>query len=280
MDQILNILKQTLNPSQAQILLKALKNSNNENFHNFVLKNIEIICNWINSKEFGENYANHPYPPLLNPNFIDTDTSRHCAELAWDLNLPLPKYYKFIYISPHGVGAAAFLRYLNEACNVFCLASWMLPYDAKERYCINYMCLNDKNIPNQAINISELNIAHFEKYLALLDPNSKIICGIRDPIGILKHTWGRDWSKVQRNFQNEFNLTYDYRNYIHFLTHRNTKIEVNLEQLNHSAFIINFLLNRFNKEQVYYLDMEEIKPKNAFETMKNLAFKFDFTPPI
>ncbi|EAK4521443.1 invasion protein, partial [Campylobacter coli] len=158
MEQILKILKQMLSPDQAQILLKALKNSNNENFYNFALENIEIICEWLNSKEFQENYTNHPYPPLLNPNYIDTDASRHCAELAWDLNLPLPKHYKFIYISPHGVGAAAFLRYLNEACNVFCLASWMLPYDAKERYCINYMCLNDKNISDQAINISELNI--------------------------------------------------------------------------------------------------------------------------
>ncbi|EAJ4433537.1 invasion protein, partial [Campylobacter coli] len=35
MEQILKILKQMLSPDQAQILLKALKNSNNENFYNF-----------------------------------------------------------------------------------------------------------------------------------------------------------------------------------------------------------------------------------------------------
>ncbi|HEB9337434.1 TPA: DUF2972 domain-containing protein [Campylobacter coli] len=279
MEQILKILKQMLNPDQAQILLKALKNSNNENFYNFALENIEIICEWLNSKEFQENYTNHPYPPLLNPNYIDTDASRHCAELAWDLNLPLPKHYKFIYISPHGVGAAAFLRYLNEACNVFCLASWMLPYDAKERYCINYMCLNDKNISDQAINISELNIINLEKYLALLDPHSKVICGIRDPIGILKHNWGRDWSKVQRNFQNEFDLTYDYRNYINFLNHKKPEIKINLEELNYSVFIINYLSKYFNQEYIYYLDMEKIKTKNAFQTMEDLAFRFGFTPP-
>ncbi|EKH7236566.1 DUF2972 domain-containing protein [Campylobacter coli] len=238
MEQILKILKQMLSPDQAQILLKALKNSNNENFYNFALENIEIICEWLNSKEFQENYTNHPYPPLLNPNYIDTDASRHCAELAWDLNLPLPKHYKFIYISPHGVGAAAFLRYLNEACNVFCLASWMLPYDAKERF-----------------------------------------CGIRDPIGILKHNWGRDWSKVQRNFQNEFDLTYDYRNYINFLNHKKPEIKINLEELNYSVFIINYLSKYFNQEYIYYLDMEKIKTKNAFQTMEDLAFRFGFTPP-
>ncbi|WP_337199302.1 hypothetical protein [Campylobacter molothri] len=73
------------------------------------MKNINIICEWLNSYEFKENYLNNPYPALINPNFIDTDLSRYCAELARVLNLPLPQHYKFIYISPHGVGAAAFL---------------------------------------------------------------------------------------------------------------------------------------------------------------------------
>lgn len=40
MEQILKILKQMLSPDQAQILLKALKNSNNENFYN---KQINLI---------------------------------------------------------------------------------------------------------------------------------------------------------------------------------------------------------------------------------------------
>lgn len=57
MEQIVKILKQMLSPDQAQILLKALKNSNNENFYNFTLENIEIICEWLNSKEFQENYT-------------------------------------------------------------------------------------------------------------------------------------------------------------------------------------------------------------------------------
>ena len=104
----------------AQILLQALQNSNNEKFFTFVLENIEMICTWLNSSEFRDKYLStkHPYPPLINPEFIETDASRHCAELAWDLNLPLPQHYKFIYISPHGVGAAAFLRYLNQCCIV------------------------------------------------------------------------------------------------------------------------------------------------------------------
>lgn len=281
MQNLLPYIKNNLNPMLAQILLQALQNSNNEKFFTFVLENIEMICTWLNSSEFRDKYLStkHPYPPLINPEFIETDASRHCAELAWDLNLPLPQHYKFIYISPHGVGAAAFLRYLNQCCNVICFASWCLPADAKERYCAHYMCLNDNAISQYAINISEVNIPYFDKYLSLLDFNSKIICGVRDPIGILKHCWGRDWSKVLRNYPSEFNLTYDWRYYIHYLTHKSNEIKINIEELRQGSFILSSLLKHFNKDKVYYLDMEEISQSKALNTMNSLAFKFDFTPP-
>ncbi|MBZ7935529.1 DUF2972 domain-containing protein [Campylobacter sp. B0100352/1] len=279
MQNLLEFIRDNLNPIGAQILLKALKNSHNENFFNFITENINIICTWLNSHEFKENYLNSPYPPLINPDCIDTDSSRYCAELAWDLNLPLPKHYKFIYISPHGVGAAAFLRYLNEGCDVLCFPSWTSPNDAKERYCIHYMYLNS-NIDQYAINISELNIPNFDKFLNLLDPNAQIICGVRDPIGILKHNWGRDWTKVSRNYPRDFNLTYDYRNYIEFLTHnKKTEIKVDFEELNNGVFILNFLLRYFNQDKIYYLDMNSIIPENAFKTLDFLAQKFSFTPP-
>lgn len=282
MQNLLLYIKNNLTPTLAQILLQALKNSNNEKFFTFVLKNIETICTWLNSNEFRDRYLStkHPYPPLINPNFIEIDSSRHCAELAWDLNLPLPKHYKFIYISPHGVGAAAFLRYLNQCCDVTCFASWVLPPDSKERYCINYMCLNDNTIAQYAINISEINLPYFDKYLSLLDFNSKIICGVRDPIGILKHNWGRDWSKVLRNYPSEFNLTYDWRYYINYLTHQNHKIKIDINELQQGVFIISYLLKYFNKDNVYYLDMEEIRQSKAFDTMNLLAINFNFTPPI
>ncbi len=53
------------------------------------------------------------------------------------------------------------------------------------------MCLNDNTIAQYAINISEINLPYFDKYLSLLDFNSKIICGVRDPMGLLKHSWGK-----------------------------------------------------------------------------------------
>lgn len=280
MQNLLLYIKNKLNPIQAKILLNALSHSNNENFFNFVLENIELICTWLDSNEFKQKYEKLAYPPLINPEFIEIDASRHCAELAWDLNLPLPKHYKFIYISPHGVGAAAFLRYLNQCCNVKCIPSWILPADSKERYCIHHMCLINNANPQYAINIAEINLPDFDKFLALLDFNSKIICGVRDPIGILRHTWGRDWSKVLRDYPPEFNLTYDWRHYIRFLTHQNKELKIDKNELTNSGFIIAYLLKHFNENNISYVDMEEIKPQKALNTMNSLSKKFSLTPPL
>ncbi|MBM0636966.1 DUF2972 domain-containing protein [Campylobacter sp. VicNov18] len=280
MQNLLKYIKNNLNHTLARILLQALQNSNNEKFFAFVLENIQIICTWLNSHEFYEKYlmTKHPYPPLINPNFVEIDASKHCAQLAWDLNLPLPKHYKFIYISAHGVGAAAFLRYLHQCCNVTCFPSWVLPHDAKERYCIHHMYLNNDKINQYAINISEINLPYFDKFLSLIDYNSNILCGVRDPIGILKHNWGRDWSKVQRNYPCEFNLTYDWRYYIHFLTHQNHAIKIDFKELQEGVFILDYLLKYFNKNNIHYLDMEEISQTKALNTMNCLAKRFDFTP--
>ncbi|MCX2750573.1 DUF2972 domain-containing protein [Campylobacter sp. MIT 21-1682] len=213
------------------------------------------------------------YPPLLNPAFIDSDSSQYCANLAWNLNLPLPKKYKFIYVSPHGVGAAAFLRYLNECCNVFCQASWVLPNDAKERYCFQYMCLNSTHIQEQALNISELDVKDFGKYLSLFDSEVKIICGVRDPISLLKHCLGRDWSKVERKFEPNINLTYDFRKIIEFLRHRKPDIEIDFTLLKQSSFMLHNLLDKFSS--IRFIDMSEF----SYDTLSSLAVDFCFSPP-
>ena len=56
---------------------------------------------WVESSEFKEKYinTNHPYPPLLNPDSIDYESIS--AELAWDINLPLPPKYKMFYLFAH-----------------------------------------------------------------------------------------------------------------------------------------------------------------------------------
>ncbi|TQR40969.1 invasion protein [Campylobacter sp. MIT 12-8780] len=281
MQELLTTLHQRLSPQGANLLLNALKNSQREAFFNFVLENLEHIITWLNSSEFAQNYAHLAYPPLLNPNFVDTDSSRHCAQLAWDLNLPLPKHYKFIYISPHGSGAAAFLRFLNQCCGVFCAASWVLPFDSNERYIFHFMHLSagGGGFKNLALNLSELNVKDFDKFLALLDQNANIIYALRDPISLLKHCVGRDWSKVARNFVPEFDLSFDFRAYLEFLRHKKPELHINFNELRNSSFLAHALLPHFNLAKIHFMDMSELDFDKAEETMKNLALKFDFAQP-
>ncbi len=76
-----------------------------------ILQHKEVILRWLNSKEFKDQCANHPYPPLLNPKEIiyqQTD-----PQVAWDFNIPLPPF-DMLFICPHGVGTGATLRFLRS----------------------------------------------------------------------------------------------------------------------------------------------------------------------
>ncbi|EOH1349579.1 sugar transferase, partial [Campylobacter jejuni] len=68
-------------------------------FHNFnyFIKNFDLIEKWLLSDEFKEKYKKekHPYPSLLDPKKLNDENEEinyHNipAELAWEMNLPLP----------------------------------------------------------------------------------------------------------------------------------------------------------------------------------------------
>ena len=79
----------TFKAKQARILLNALQKANDEEFSRFVLENIDAISAWLHSEEFEKEHLQKPFPPLLNPKFLELESSRYCANLAWNLNLPL-----------------------------------------------------------------------------------------------------------------------------------------------------------------------------------------------
>ncbi|QOR00833.1 hypothetical protein [Campylobacter sp. 2014D-0216] len=234
-------------PIQAKKLLNALQKSNNDDFHQLILNNITSVIQWFNSDEF-KKFETNVYPPLFNPKNLDLDSSEYCASLAWDCNIPLYNpNIKFIYISPHGVGAAAFLTLLNQTCNILCPASWILQDNSKYRYMFNFINSFDQNI---AINISEINIHDIEKYLCLLNPDTPILYQVRDPISLLKHSYGRDWSKVERKYKKNFDINCDYTPYIKYLTPNKTCMKDNFENLLDNTFINHYLLNKINTNNI------------------------------
>lgn len=72
---------------------------------------------WIESSEFKAKYldTNHTYPPLLNPDSIDYESIP--AEFAWELNLPLPKNYHFVYFTNGSQASSTTIQYFKE-CGV------------------------------------------------------------------------------------------------------------------------------------------------------------------
>lgn len=70
---------------------------------------------WVESQTFKEKYTNHHYPPLLKPDLANYNAIS--AELAWELNMPLPQIYDFINISSGCSASAASFVFLKE-CGV------------------------------------------------------------------------------------------------------------------------------------------------------------------
>ncbi len=87
----------------------------------YFLNNFELIKEWLLSDDFYQRYKkeNHPYPSLLDPKKLNDENEQinyHNipAELAWEMNLPLPDNYEFVFVASHCTGHYSFQSYLNK----------------------------------------------------------------------------------------------------------------------------------------------------------------------
>ncbi|MDE5925147.1 MAG: DUF2972 domain-containing protein [Helicobacter sp.] len=254
------------------------------------------ILEWLNSQEFKEQYSNknHSYPPLLNPNQLTKDSKNPypnlsyesiSPELAWDLNLPLPPYYGFIYWGSHGSGNTGLATFL--------------------RYCGIFECYYEPNIEVKKIYKEYFNrITNFHKkknltYLAIrnLIPNqernkfySLISCDfslnlVRDPISSLKHYMTmKRLGKAKR----EITLHSDMNEVCQNLVRYDGKLGVtpDIERIN---FWINFRYMCFHDTQLknallnakdsIIVDMSEIVGEKTFHTILKLSKELGFPAP-
>ncbi|MBD5164954.1 hypothetical protein [Helicobacter sp.] len=148
----------------------------------------EEILKWVSSEEFLK-HSNQPFPPLLNPENIDYHQIP--CEVAWELNLPLPQKFKFVYWGSHGAGNTGFGVFLAKydgVCYYFTNSN-----DSKANYYYLYnQILHSKILPHQ---FSYLALRNFltdknaQKFHHLIYAD-KAINLIRDPISTLKHYIG------------------------------------------------------------------------------------------
>ncbi|MBD5165014.1 DUF2972 domain-containing protein [Helicobacter sp.] len=258
----------------------------------FLEQNLNEIFSWLNSKEFKEQYldTNHPYPPLLNPERLTKDSNNPYpnlsygtipAELAWDLNLPLPPYYKFIMAKGHGSGGAAMGRFfmccgvklIYQSCRTplfdFCAIYQFLLLNAEE---YNIVGLHHYGHNSEF----SKNKKDRSKFFYLFAAKVPLLFQTRDSIGQLKHALKRHWTEKYKN--KILNVGDDFMNL--FPNIRPKTLPMNLDSYRNQVFIQHSLIYSLHScNEIIFVDMAEISKENAFNTLCGLSKKLGFNEP-
>ncbi|WP_336524679.1 DUF2972 domain-containing protein, partial [Helicobacter japonicus] len=195
-------------------------------------------------------------------------------ELAWDLNLPLPPYYQFICIGRGVSGHAAFCWRFFPLCGDS--AKGIGEGEQKT----NFIPLYHKNdaVYNCIILTTWWNNNRL-KQASLLDKNVPVIFLVRDPISRLKSAMNHG-SGVGSG---EFALGDDLEKVLDRKRYYKNSRTINPESLKYLWRAYDFRdytnVTWFRDKEIIYVDMQEIMPNRAFETMAKLSKIVGFNPP-
>ena len=281
----------------------------------FITKHYDEIISWTQSQEFKEKYLNinHPYPPLLNPERLNAALENKesqkdkqlqsmqspqlyanlsyesiSAEIAWDLNLPLPREYKSIWLYNSCSGGEAIQTFF-EMCNVeLCTICWRFK-DYKSAYLYLYKSyLQGKYIIFSFNNWQD----NAQRFAALLDKKVPIFCIARDPISRLKtiinHLDNPSWD-IDSSFKNFTLKSEIYFPTMYYRGAFKLKPDISIigkdmnfsfppNELGSITTRLNWLKNATS--EVIFLSIDEISGKMAFDTFINLSQKLQFDMPL
>ncbi len=260
-------------------------------FHNFnyFIQNFDLIEEWLLSDDFKERYKkeNHPYPSLLDPKKLNDKNEKinyHNipAELAWEMNLPLPDNYEFVWLSSALSGNAAMTMYL-ELCEVnICKYIHHNPFII---YSNIFMQLLNNPLKYNVIAYTDYTHVYvsrgdLKRFLNLLNKNKPVVYLVRDPISRLKT--GLNHINLKSNRLDRFDLDTPIERVLDRETYY---FESPLPTCDHiktywiyaeSFFRLNFLTQFFKIEKITYLDMASIKPEYAYHTFSQLNALYHF----
>ncbi|HEB8230996.1 TPA: DUF2972 domain-containing protein [Campylobacter jejuni] len=260
-------------------------------FHNFnyFIQNFDLIEEWLLSDDFKERYKkeNHPYPSLLNPKKLNDETedinyNNIPAELAWEMNLPLPDRYKFVLIAPHASGQNALRRFLEYTdLNKY---FYKILSDGLARYKAIYY------VNNTYISCTEVNFKYSDKFYNMIQNNVGIVRLVRDPISTIKSvvTTFRPF-KDKKNQINNFSNLNEIFSQIKFGLGGLDKPNVNdtgkfiNDTFSQHTFMkpegsyIGYLCLKYLKfNKIIYVDFEELNPEMSYKTILKLSNIFNF----
>lgn len=252
--------------------------------HNFdyVLKHLDLIQKWLLSDDFYQRYKkeNHPYPSLLDPKKLNDENeeinyNNIPAELAWEMNLPLPAN-KIVYIGYGLSGNAAMLSFLSRYNKI--TTNYIQSYNNNYVFNINYQFNKD--------------IAINYKKIHLLYKNNTIVL-VRDPIERLKHAVNHGyWRNLKQKDFDQISINdnickiLDRVRYVKKHDMKNNHIEWSDKPtldvidsiLNNNCFRYDSILQKTNIN-INYIDMKQITGNCIYQTLKKLADDFGLNYP-
>lgn len=255
------------------------------------------IKSWTESKEFKEKYidANHPYPPLLNLQNMDyIDYESISADLAWELNLPLPPNYDFLYISSGAAASAATFKFFTE-----CRVNINDAITCKGLYEVNYNTFLQHRDENNCFFSYCYYMSATQESLKLrsLLRKKPLLFIVRDPIERLQHAINHlnaegtvdhiGVFKGQNNYN--INLTCHHSALFKTILYESETTTPNLTLLDSE---VSYKLNRLSlyntttlndlkdkTTSIHCIEFNDLKPEKAFDTFCNLADTLGFERP-
>ncbi|TDJ81182.1 DUF2972 domain-containing protein [Campylobacter volucris] len=253
-------------------------------FHNFdyVLKHLDLIQEWLLSDDFYQRYKkeNHPYPSLLDPKKLNDENeeinyNNIPAELAWEMNLPLPENkYKLLCIVNYASGFAALYQFLKRCDEL----------EFHHTYNQTYNFLRD----NSTIILffaPEIHFKYKSKLYSLVNKDTPCLFLVRDQISRLKTSINHQEFKPGFTWGQRIHLKHDdiakcLDKMIIHSNHDDSYLKKRIHIfLNDSFCKYNTFVNFLNSKNIYYIDFKELLPDVCFNTLCNLSKKFNFKQP-
>ncbi|NDJ26734.1 hypothetical protein DMB95_02150 [Campylobacter sp. MIT 12-8780] len=213
--------------------------------------------------------------------------------LLWAKNIALPLNYEFILIATGLCGSSALVKFL-QACKIG-LCDEDLKTSAKGLYFEHF-----KSLQTQAsykiisyIEHWSLNLKQRANFFARASKKVPVLFLVRDPISMLKTAINHPSSdkarrvlKLNEDFSPILNMKKYYINGFASNALNNKKIlgqAPNLHSLpkwiNELIFCQNFFVKILKHHKIMYIDMNELMPDKAFDTLNKLALEFAFQTP-
>ncbi|WP_257841574.1 MULTISPECIES: DUF2972 domain-containing protein [Campylobacter] len=266
-------------------------------FHNFdyVIKNFNLIEEWLLSNDFNEKYKkeNHPYPSLLDPKKLNDENeeinyTNIPAELAWEMNLPLPDNYEFAILQTFCSGCMAFIHFFGK-CNMHVGINEKVWNSGREAYLANYQPLLKRNF---LLYIPHIFNEEYNKFHFTIKKNIKILFIVRDPISVIKTSINHfnndatfaNTKKYMKEIKIE-NFNFHFKTLFPKILYGIDKLEKpditqldKIDKLNDLENKITFFKKNITKNMIC-INFNDLSKNSAFETFKKLSKKLNFKEP-